>query len=129
MEPWFAKVVNGRPAIRVCGDVSLENNGGFVQIAIDLAPDGKAVDAGPWQGVELDVFGNGEEYGIHLRTEDLTRPGSPTGRTSAPIRSGGPSHFAFKTSCRMEPRHRSTPVGYDALAWLRTAARLRLILR
>lgn len=56
------------------GDVSLENNGGFVQIAIDLAPDGTAVDASAWQGIELDVFGNGEAYGIHLRAEDLTRP-------------------------------------------------------
>jgi Complex I intermediate-associated protein 30 (CIA30) len=66
--------VAGRPAIRMRGDVSLENNGGFVQIAIDLAPDGKGVDASAWQGVEFDVFGNGEEYSIHLRTEDLTRP-------------------------------------------------------
>jgi hypothetical protein len=68
------EVLDGRPAIRMRGDVSLENNGGFVQIAIDLAPDGKAVDASAWQGVELDIFGNGEEYGIHLRTDDLTRP-------------------------------------------------------
>lgn len=68
------ETVAGRPAIRMRGDVSLENNGGFVQIAIDLAPDGTAVDASAWQGIELDVFGNGEEYGIHLRTEDLTRP-------------------------------------------------------
>jgi hypothetical protein len=41
------ETVAGRPAIRMRGDVSLENNGGFVQIAIDLAPDGKAVDASP----------------------------------------------------------------------------------
>lgn len=68
------EVVADRPAIRMRGDVSLENNGGFVQIAIDLAPDGNAIDASTWQGIELDVFGNGEEYGIHLRTEDLTRP-------------------------------------------------------
>jgi hypothetical protein len=68
------EAIAGRPAIRMRGDVSLENNGGFVQIAIDLAPDGNAADASPWQGVELDVFGNGEEYGVHLRTEDLTRP-------------------------------------------------------
>ena len=68
------ETVAGRPAIRMRGDVSLENNGGFVQIAIDLAPDGKAVDASPWQGVEFDVLGNGEEYGIHLRTEDLSQP-------------------------------------------------------
>jgi hypothetical protein len=32
------------------GDVSLENNGGFVQIALDLARDGGAVDACHWRG-------------------------------------------------------------------------------
>lgn len=68
------EVVAGRTAIRMRGDVSLENNGGFVQIAVDLAPDGKAIDASAWQGVELDAFGNGEEYSLHLRTEDLTQP-------------------------------------------------------
>jgi hypothetical protein len=68
------EVVAGRAAIRMRGDVSLENNGGFVQVACDLTPDGKPIDASTWQGIEVDVFGNGEEYGIHLRTEDLTRP-------------------------------------------------------
>jgi hypothetical protein len=68
------EMVAGRPAVRMRGDVSLENNGGFVQIAVDLMPDGKATDASGWNGVELDVFGNGEEYNIHLRTEDLTQP-------------------------------------------------------
>jgi hypothetical protein len=33
-------VIAGRAAIRMRGDVSLENNGGFVQIALDLSPDG-----------------------------------------------------------------------------------------
>ena len=68
------EIMSGRPAIRMRGDVNLENNGGFIQIAIDLVPDGKAKDASDWGGVELDVFGNGEEYNIHLRTEDLTQP-------------------------------------------------------
>jgi hypothetical protein len=68
------EMVAGRPAIRMHGSVSVENNGGFVQIAIDLMPDGKAKDASDWSGVELDVIGNGEEYNIHLRTEDLTLP-------------------------------------------------------
>ncbi len=66
--------VAGRVAIRLCGEVSLENNGGFVQIALDLSPDGGVVDAGAWSGIELDVFGNGQAYGIHLRTDALTRP-------------------------------------------------------
>ena len=68
------ETVAGRPAIRMRGDVNLENNGGFVQIAIDLSPDGEAVDASSWRGLELDVFGNSEEYSLHLRTADLTRP-------------------------------------------------------
>ena len=68
------ETVSGRSAIRMRGDVSLDNNGGFVQIALDLAPAGGAVDASAWRGIELDVFGNGEEYGVHLRTPDLTRP-------------------------------------------------------
>ena len=37
-------------------------------------PDGKAKDASSWASVELDVFGNGEEYNIHLRPDDLTEP-------------------------------------------------------
>ncbi|WP_294536153.1 CIA30 family protein [uncultured Rhodoblastus sp.] len=67
-------VVDGRPAIRMRGEVSLENNGGFVQMALDLSPEGGAVDASGWSGIELDVYGNGEEYGLHLRTDALTRP-------------------------------------------------------
>jgi hypothetical protein len=68
------EIIAGRPAIRMCGDVSLQNNGGFVQIALDLQPGGGVVDASVWSGIELDVFGNGEEYGVHLRTDALTRP-------------------------------------------------------
>lgn len=66
--------VAGRAAIRMRGDVSLEKNGGFVQIALDLSPDGGAVDASSWSGIELDVFGNGQQYGVHLRTDALTGP-------------------------------------------------------
>jgi len=66
--------VAGRPAIRMRGDVSLENNGGFVQIALDLSPDGGVVDTSAWSGIELDVFGNGEDYGVYLRTDALTKP-------------------------------------------------------
>ena len=66
--------IAGRPAIRMRGDVSIENNGGFVQIVLDLSSDGGVVDASRWSGIELDVFGNGEEYGVHLRTDALLRP-------------------------------------------------------
>jgi hypothetical protein len=54
--------------------VRLGNHGGFVQIALDLAPDGGFVDASASSGIAIDVFGNSEEYGLNLRTDALTRP-------------------------------------------------------
>jgi hypothetical protein len=67
-------VRQGREASRLTGTVSLDNNGGFVQMAFDLAPDGSAVDASDFTGVELQVFGNAERYDLRLRTDALTRP-------------------------------------------------------
>lgn len=65
--------VQGRAAIHLTGDVSLDNNGGFVQVAFDLA-DGETFDASTWRGIKLDVFGNGEAYDLRLRTDQITRP-------------------------------------------------------
>ena len=66
--------VQGRAALRLQGQVRLENNGGFVQMALDLAPGGGAVDASGWTGIELEVCGNAENYALHLRTTAATRP-------------------------------------------------------
>jgi hypothetical protein len=68
------ETIEGRAVIRLRGNVSLENNGGFVQISLDFVPDGGPIDASSWSGIEVDVYGNGEEYAINLRTTDLTRP-------------------------------------------------------
>jgi hypothetical protein len=68
------ETLEGREAIRMRGDVSTENNGGFVQIALDLAPETGWFDAGGFTGLEMDVLGNHESYGAHWRTTDLTRP-------------------------------------------------------
>ena len=68
------ETVQGRAALRLQGQVRLENNGGFVQMALDLAPGGGAVDASGWTGIALDVTGNGEAYALHLRTTAATRP-------------------------------------------------------
>lgn len=66
--------VDGRRGARLRGQVSLDNNGGFVQMAFDLAEGGSAVDASEWTGMEFDVVGNGERYEVRLRTTVLTRP-------------------------------------------------------
>ncbi len=68
------EAVQGRQAARLTGDVSLDNGGGFLQIAFDLRPDGKAMDLSDWTGIEIDVLGNGEEYDLRLRTDQLSRP-------------------------------------------------------
>ena len=59
------EVVDGRPAISLRGEVSLENNGGFIQMALDLDPAGAAVDARGFTGLEILVRGNDEDYGLH----------------------------------------------------------------
>lgn len=66
--------VAGRAATRLEGRVSLDNNGGFVQMAFDLLPDGGPFDASDYSGLELDVYGNSERYDLRLRTDQLTRP-------------------------------------------------------
>ena len=66
--------IDGRRASRLTGDVRLENNGGFIQMALDLAPEGRTLDASADTGVLLIARGNGESYGVHLRTPDCVRP-------------------------------------------------------
>ncbi len=60
--------------LRLSGDVRLENNGGFIQAALDLSADGGPLDASAFTGIRLEASGNGETYSVHLRTTDLDRP-------------------------------------------------------
>ncbi len=66
--------IDGRRCLRLTGEVRLENDGGFIQMALDLAEAGALFDASAYDGLRLLVYGNGETYGIHLRTADLDRP-------------------------------------------------------
>jgi hypothetical protein len=68
------ETIAGRRAIRLAGTVRLENNGGFLQARLDLAPDDGLLDARGWTGIELDVRGDGGAYKLHLKTADLARP-------------------------------------------------------
>ncbi|WP_099826357.1 CIA30 family protein [Oceaniglobus indicus] len=97
--------VSGRPAHRLTGDVSLENDGGFVQMAFDLCPDGGAFDASAFDGVEIDVIGNGEHYDLRLRTTDLVRPWQ-----------------SFRTEFRATPEWQSLRLPFAAFAPHKTDA-------
>lgn len=68
------ETICNRPALRMRGRVSLENNGGFLQMVLDLSADQTALDGSAWQGIELDVCGPTENYAVHLRTTELSRP-------------------------------------------------------
>lgn len=66
--------VDARNCLRMQGDVRLENNGGFIQAALDLRPAGQPLDASRFAGLRIVVRGNGERYAFHLRTMDCVRP-------------------------------------------------------
>ena len=68
------ELVDDRACLRLTGDVRLENEGGFIQAALDLAPDGGSFDASDFLGLRLLLRGNGERYSLHLRTPDNVRP-------------------------------------------------------
>lgn len=67
------EMIEGRRCLRLTGDVRLENDGGFIQAALDLTSSGETLDASDFMGVRLMVRGNEEQYSVHLRTPDNVR--------------------------------------------------------
>ena len=47
------------------GNVTTENNGGFIQIRNQLKP---SISTKEFEGIYFRIFGNNEEYSIHVRT-------------------------------------------------------------
>ena len=66
--------VGGHHATVLRGTVSLENNGGFIQMAFDLNEGGADVDVSAWGGIKMDVYGDDGTYDVRLRTAQLSRP-------------------------------------------------------
>ena len=71
---WRFETINERRCVHLWGDVSLANNGGFIQVALPLTRNGKAFNAGSYSGVRLWVRGNGEKYHVHLRSRRTRFP-------------------------------------------------------
>jgi len=69
--------IKDKNCIRMQGDVSTKNNGGFVQIILPLLDknsDDKPFNASVYTGIEIEVSGNNESYNIHFRTDSLWFP-------------------------------------------------------
>ncbi len=57
--------VEGQDCYHMTGNVTTENNGGFIQIRNQLKP---PISTKEYEGIYLKVLGNKENYSIHLRT-------------------------------------------------------------
>jgi hypothetical protein len=68
------EVLDDERCLRLVGEVSLENNGGFVQAALDLGSGSRALDARPYLGLRIRARGQSGAYYIHLRTDDCRLP-------------------------------------------------------
>ena len=53
------------------GRTSLDNNGGFVQIKLDIEPSELSAD---YKGLFIELTGNAHDYNLHVKTAQLTRP-------------------------------------------------------
>jgi hypothetical protein len=60
--------------MRLEGTVKLDNNGGFIQVALPLKKGWSSLDASSYTGVRLTIKGNGEPYAIHLRSNQTFLP-------------------------------------------------------
>jgi len=65
--------IDHKACLRLQGDVSLANGGGFIQAALDIGATA-AADASPYDGILLEVYGNDQAYNLHLRTADVWLP-------------------------------------------------------
>lgn len=73
---------DGKTANVLRGSVSLANNGGFIQMATNLAPfesERRSVDASKYRGISLEVQskregGGTETFNVHIKNEACSKP-------------------------------------------------------
>ena len=67
---------DGKPHLAMSGNVSLENNGGFIQARLLLAGKRRSFDASAFSGLRLNARGRGDDYYVFLRTTGNVLPWS-----------------------------------------------------
>lgn len=65
-------IVAGRTCARMTGTVTRRNNGGFIQLAMYFDRGRGSLDASGWKGLSLLVYGNDEDYNLHIQTADAS---------------------------------------------------------
>ena len=62
--------IAGKNCIRLTGNVTRESNGGFVKMALYFGSNYAELDGSTYKGISLLVYGNNEDYNLHVRTSD-----------------------------------------------------------
>jgi hypothetical protein len=62
--------VAGKNCLRLSGNVTTESNGGFIQMALYFGRNYAELDASDYAGIEVLLYGNDENYNVHVRTSD-----------------------------------------------------------
>jgi hypothetical protein len=63
--------IKGSQCYQMTGNVTTENNGGFIQIRTILNP---VINTKKHSGIYIKVFGNNKKYSLHLRTKLTIAP-------------------------------------------------------
>tara|TARA_B100000965_G_C19547010_1_gene738327 strand:+ start:817 stop:1314 length:498 start_codon:yes stop_codon:yes gene_type:complete len=63
--------INNVACYRMTGNVTTENNGGFIQIRTPINPE---IDAANHDGIYLKIYGNNKKYSLHIRTPFTLAP-------------------------------------------------------
>jgi len=63
--------LKNKKCYRMSGNVTTENNGGFIQMRVNLD---HQIAQKNYQGIKLNVLGDGNDYSIHLRTKFTKLP-------------------------------------------------------
>jgi hypothetical protein len=111
--------IDGRHNQRLTGDVRLENDGGFIQAALDLAPRGDTIDAFGFTGMRVVVRGKGEKYSVNVRTLDNLQPWHSYPDNFTIESDLEAVDFRFETLCTLPGwKHPWTRRGSVTSAWL-----------
>jgi hypothetical protein len=111
--------VQGRRALRLTGQLSLENRGGFVQVALPLGERGAPFDAARFRAIRLTACGHAPATLIHLRSADTILPWSHYGAAFTLPRAWAEVDIPFEA---FEPSGMAPPLDRSALTRLGVVA-------
>lgn len=63
--------IDGIKCYRMTGNVTTENNGGFIQMRVKINP---PIPTNNYTGIYLKTYGNNLKYALHIRTSYTKRP-------------------------------------------------------